>query len=235
MIKKTPLLRSLVMVLLFVSFSASAQTKKDACCAKDSKNKHSKHAKAAKKDACCSPKTGDNSKVLKMGDMQIPTVELVNQDGEKVDLYKLVKGKVVAMNFVFTTCTTICPPMGVNFVKLMELMGDHVDKDLVMISVSIDPATDTPERLKSWSEKFKPGPGWNLLTGDKQTVDKLLKQLNIFTPLIEDHAPIILMGKEGEDNWIRTNGLGKPDQLAANLNKYFESEKVELVENKVQF
>ena len=101
-------------------------------------------------------------------------------------------------------------------------MQDHVDEDLLMISVSIDPSTDTPERLKLWSEKFNPGTGWTLLTGDKQTVDNLLKGMNIFTPLIVDHAPILIMGKEGEDNWIRTNGLADPAVLAKTLNCYWD-------------
>ena len=165
---------------------------------------------------------------FKMGNMQIPNTDLINQDGETVKLQELIKGKVVAMNFIFTTCTTICPPMGANFVQLKNIMADHVDKDLVMISVSIDPKTDTPERLKVWSEKFQPGVGWTLLTGTRQSIDDLLKKLKVFTPLIDDHAPIIMIGKDGTDDWIRTNGLAKPEKLAEILNQKLNSSTAEV-------
>ena len=47
--------------------------------------------------------------------INIPDVELLDQDGRKVRFYTdLVKGKVVAINFIFTTCTTICPPINPN-------------------------------------------------------------------------------------------------------------------------
>ena len=172
----------------------------------------------AQKAACC--EAGKVKEDLEMGAIKFPDIELLNQDGETVQLTQLVKDKVVAMNFVFTTCTTICPPMGANFIQLKKLMGAHVDKDLVMISVSIDPTNDTPQRLKAWSENFNPGSGWNLLTGDKSVVDQLLKSLKVFTPLKEDHAPILIMGKQGAPDWIRTNGLADPATLADALNAY---------------
>ncbi|MCI0417861.1 MAG: SCO family protein [Acidobacteria bacterium] len=96
----------------------------------------------------------------------IPDVVLLNQRGEQVRFYSdLVKNKVVAINFIFTTCTTICPPMGVHFSKLQKLMGKRAGRDFHLISISVDPVTDTPQRLKAWGEKFDAGPGWTLLTG----------------------------------------------------------------------
>jgi len=140
---------------------------------------------------------------------------LMNQDGEPVHFYSdLVKGKVVAINTIFTTCTTICPPMGANFAKLQRLMGDRAGKDFALISISVDPATDTPQRLKAWSEKFHAGPGWTLLTGPKQEVDHLLKALKVFTPDKWDHAPIVLVGNDARGEWTRAYGLAPPDKLA---------------------
>ncbi len=175
-----------------------------------------------KKRACCDKPAptcaGLPQKTVKLADMQIPDVYLYNQKGETVRFYDLVKGKVVAMNFIFTTCTTICPPMGANLAQLKQNMAEEVDRgDVVFLSVSIDPVTDTPQRLLAWSEKFEAGPGWTLLTGDPARVNELLKGLNVFTPLREDHAPIMLIGREGTDNWIRANGLAPADQLEAHI------------------
>ena len=90
----------------------------------------------------------------------VPDVKLVDQDGRPVRFYTdLVKGQVVAMNFVFTSCGTICPPMGANFAKLQKILGGRPGPHVRLISVSIDPANDTPERLKAWAAKFGAQPG----------------------------------------------------------------------------
>lgn len=145
----------------------------------------------------------------------IPDVMLLNQHGKQVRFYSdLVKNKVVAINFIFTTCTTICPPMGVHFSNLQKLMGERVGKDFHLISVSVDPVIDTPQRLKAWGEKFKAGPGWTLLTGAKHDVVKLLRALGVFTADKWDHTPIVLTGNEVTGRWTRVNGLASPAKLA---------------------
>jgi protein SCO1/2 len=144
---------------------------------------------------------------------KVPDVVLVNQHGERVRFRDMVKNNVVAINFIFTTCTTICPPMGANFAKLQKLMGDRVGRDVRLISISVDPATDTPERLKAWSEQFAAGPGWTLLTGPRPDVVKLLKALQVFTADKWDHAPVVLIGSEVTGHWARANGLAAPSEL----------------------
>lgn len=169
---------------------------------------------------------GANGQTTQMSGLTIPNVELVNQEGKKVNFQQLIKDKVVAINFIFTTCTTVCPPMGANFTNLKHRLSADITADkVVFISISIDPVIDTPERLKNWSEKFKPGQGWTLLTGEKAQVNALLKGLNVFTPLKDDHAPILLIGKEGQDNWIRTNALAPPAQLEKSINHYLQEAK----------
>ncbi|MDC8005415.1 SCO family protein [Aureisphaera galaxeae] len=176
--------------------------------------------------ACCATKeTAANEKsTFSLGDMKdIPNVQLTNQYGQDVEFFDLIEGKVVALNFIFTSCKTICPPMGANFVQLQTLMKDRVESsELVMLTVSIDPQTDTPERLKAWSEKFETEVDWTLLTGDKNDINTLLKKLEVYTALKEEHAPVILLGKEGGENWVRTNGLANPNELAKTLNGFFE-------------
>lgn len=170
-----------------------------------------------------SAQTAEATELVQLGDMQIPNIELVNQHGEPVRFYELVKGKTVAISFIFTTCTTICPPMGANFSKVKSLLGDAVGKDIAMISISLDPVTDTPGRLLEWQEKFGDPAGWTMLTGKKPQVDRLLKALKVYTPLKEDHAPILVMGRDGAPNWTRTNGLAEPDQIADLIRAYLPS------------
>src|SRR4026208_2489855 len=83
--------------------------------------------------------------------MVIPDVAVVDQDGNKLHFYTdLIKGKTVAINFIFTNCTTICPPLAATFARLQKELGEKAGKDVHLISISVDPLTDTPERLKAW-------------------------------------------------------------------------------------
>jgi protein SCO1 len=156
--------------------------------------------------------------VTELDGLTIPDVEVVTQDGETVHFYSdLVEGKVVAMNFVFTTCTTICPPMGAIFGQLESRLGERAGRDVHLISVSVDPTTDTPERLAAWASSFGRQPGWTLVTGDKATVDSLLKSLQVFNADFADHAPIVLLGNDAAGEWTRAYGLAPPETLAGIL------------------
>lgn len=143
-----------------------------------------------------------------------PDVEVVDQDGRQAHFYSdLVRGKRVAINFVFTTCTTICPPMGANFERLQALLGARAGADVRLLSISIDPATDTPERLKAWGARFHAGPGWTLLTGSKVELDRLLKAMGVFTADRASHAPVLLLGDDRTGRWTRAYGLAPPAKI----------------------
>ncbi len=151
--------------------------------------------------------------------LNIPDIELLDQNGRKVRFYTdLVKGQTVVINFIFTTCTTICPPLGATFARVQKELGDKVGRDVRFISISVDPATDTPERLKAWGEKFNAGDGWTLVTGNKPQVDELLRALGASSARREDHSPTVLIGNDAYGNWTRTYGLAKTSQLVQIIN-----------------
>ena len=146
--------------------------------------------------------------------MVIPDVEVLDQNGDALHFYSdLIKGKSVAINFIFTNCTTICPPLAATFARVQKEMGDKVGKDVHFISISVDPLTDTPERLKAWGSKFKAGAGWTFVTGDKQEMNKLLNALGASVSLREDHSPTVIVGNDLKGVWTRTYGLARPAQL----------------------
>lgn len=146
--------------------------------------------------------------------LSIPDVEVLDQDGHARHFYSdLVKGKTVAVNFIFTNCTTICPPLGATFSRVQHELGEKVGKDVYFISVSVDPLTDTPERLKAWGAKFKAGPGWTFVTGNKEEIDRLLRALGASAARREDHTPSVLIGNDERDVWTRTYGLASASQM----------------------
>jgi len=151
--------------------------------------------------------------------MNIPDIELLDQNGRKIHFYTdLVKGRTVAINFIFTTCTTICPPLGATFARVQKELGDKAGRDVRLISISVDPATDTPERLKAWGAKFHAGDGWTFVTGNKPQVDELLRALGASSARREDHTPTVLIGNDSSGNWTRTYGLAKASQLVQIIN-----------------
>lgn len=147
------------------------------------------------------------------GKLHIPDVEVLDQDGNARHFYTdLVKGKTVAINFIFTNCTTICPPLGATFARVQR---DLLGKDVQFISVSVDPLTDTPERLKAWGAKFKAGASWTFVTGSKPEIDQLLRALGASAARREDHTPSVIVGNDAKDVWTRTYGLARTTQMVS--------------------
>ncbi|HXH41180.1 MAG TPA: SCO family protein [Thermoanaerobaculia bacterium] len=149
---------------------------------------------------------------------RIADLPVLTQDGASIHFYRdLVKGRVVVMNFVFTSCATICPTMGATFARVQTLLGSR--KDVALISVSIDPANDTPERLAAWSRRLGGGPGWTLVTGRTPDISEILKSLGVFTTDPAAHTPVVLVGDEGAGRWERVDGLATPNAILAALGR----------------
>ncbi len=139
---------------------------------------------------------------------------LINQDGEKMRLYSdLLKGKTVIIDSFFATCQGSCLPMNRNLEKVQEALGDRLGKDAYIISISVDPTVDTPPALKAYSKKLNARPGWYFLTGDKASVDFMLKKLGQFVDNKQDHLNIFIIGNERTGLWKKAFGLAKSEEL----------------------
>jgi len=146
---------------------------------------------------------------------KIPDLIITDQNGRRLHFYSdLVAGKVVAINFIFTTCTAICPLLSATFRRLQQELGDHAGRDVWLISVSVDPGVDTPERLHDFAEKFKAGPGWTFVTGEKNDIDSILQALGVGVANKNDHTPLVLIGNDATGVWTRTHGLTNPTTMA---------------------
>lgn len=141
-------------------------------------------------------------------------VELIDQDGRKLRFYSdVLKNKIVAINAFFTTCTNICPPMNRNFEKMQNAVGDRLGKDVFLVSITVDPETDTPARLKEYSLRFHARPGWLFLTGKKENVDWALYKLGQYVETKDDHTNIFIIGNEAKGLWKKAFGLAKAEEL----------------------
>ena len=159
-------------------------------------------------------------------DIVLPDLTLVTQAGAEVNLKSDVVGdRIVVMNFVYTTCTTVCPVLSAVFSQVQKKLGDRLGREIVMVSLSVDPNRDTPARLKSYAARLGAGDGWLWLTGGKQTVTEVLQELVAYTPNFEDHPPMVLVGDGQSGNWARFLGFPGADQIMKKVDE-FSAERV---------
>ena len=146
---------------------------------------------------------------------------LVNQDGEAFRFYDdILKGKVVAINFMYTSCEDSCPLETAKLLQVNRLLGGHVGKDVHMYSISIDPARDTPAVLKDYKKKFNIGSNWQFLTGTQKDIDLIRKKLGMFASgetELSNHNINFIMGNESMGQWIRRTPFDVPQSLVSVL------------------
>ena len=141
-------------------------------------------------------------------------VELINQDGKKVHFYSdVLKGKTVIVNAFFTSCTSVCPPMNRNMEKIQEALGDRVGRDVFLVSMTVDPETDTPARMKEYAKKFHAGSGWLFLTGKKENLDWALYKLGQYVESKDDHQTVLIIGNEPTGLWKKAFGMANVAEL----------------------
>jgi len=158
-------------------------------------------------------KKGPSQAQVKYGD-----TPLVNQDGKKVKLKSDVFGnRIVVMDFAYTTCTTVCPVLTAVLVKVQSELGDKVGKDVQLVTITVDPARDTPGRLKQYASKHGVKSGWTWLTGPVGTVNDVLQGFDAYAPNFEDHPPMVLVGDPVSDNWTRFFGFADPKDIVAKV------------------
>jgi len=160
-----------------------------------------------------------------------PNVPLINQDGKTLYFYDdVIKDKVVAINFIFTSCENTCPAETAKLRQVQKELGDRVGKDIYMYSISIDPGHDTPEVLKKYREKFNIDQGWQFLTGKQADIDLLRKKLGLFIAEIQDdptdHNISLIVGNESTGRWMKRSPFDNPKVLAEVLGQQLHNYKI---------
>lgn len=148
----------------------------------------------------------------------LPNVMLTTHDGEQVRFYDdLVKDKLVTINMMYTSCAGTCPLTTANLVRVQQLLGDRVGRDVFMYSISIDPKNDTPKVLKEYAETHGVGKGWKFLTGKPKDVELLRRALGFawadkeFDKLKDSHTASVRYGNEPNMVWGMVPSLADPE------------------------
>ena len=152
---------------------------------------------------------------------RIPDVEVLDQDGRRFRFYTdLVRGRIVTLNFMFTSCGETCPLVTQNLGQVQDILGARVGRDIFMYSLTLQPEVDTPEVLRDYAESYGVKPGWRFLTGAKDDVELLRKSLGFASldpelDIIKDeHTGLLRYGNDELDRWAGRPALTRPEYLA---------------------
>ncbi len=145
-------------------------------------------------------------------DYSIPDVSMQDQDGRVVALRQLLSGEQpVIVNFIFTSCTTICPVMTATMLQMQRELDDAAVKPM-FVSISIDPDYDDVATLAAYARRF--GADWTFLTGEREDVLDVLKAFAAWRGNKSNHAAVTLFRAAGAKRWTRIEGLASARQLA---------------------
>ncbi|HEX6361783.1 MAG TPA: SCO family protein [Albitalea sp.] len=146
-------------------------------------------------------------------------VDVTDQAGRRLRFQRdVLAGRTVAVNFVFTSCTTICSPLAASFAAVQKELRARMGHDVHLVSVSVDPLNDTPSVLREYGARFGAGPGWTFLTGGRASIDRILRDFGV--PPGGDlsrHTPLVYIGHGDARAWTRMHGLAEPRTIAAAL------------------
>jgi len=152
------------------------------------------------------------------GEGYIPNLPVVTQDGKTVQFYDdLIKGKIVIISFIYTSCTDICPLTTARLAQVEEKLGDLVGKDIFMVSMSVDPERDTPQRLKEYSDAFQTGPGWTFVTGKPEDIRALNFKFVERSQVLNEHRNEIVLGNDVTSQWQRDSAFADLTRLVITI------------------
>lgn len=157
----------------------------------------------------------------------VPNVALQTHDGRHVRFQQdLVKDRLVVVNMMYANCSNLCPPNTANLLRVQELLGERVGRDVFMYSLTLQPAIDKPLDLRRYMEKFGVKPGWTFLTGEPDHVELLRLRLGFYSldavadSDLKQHTGMLRIGHAGRDRWSMIPALAAPDQIVNSIASY---------------
>jgi protein SCO1/2 len=143
----------------------------------------------------------------------VPSVMLVRSDGTRVNFaHEIDDGRPVLLDFIYTTCTTICPVLSQTFAEVQKRLGADAAK-VKMVSVSIDPEEDTPARLIDYAKRYQAGTQWSFYTGTVQASVSVQRAFDVYRGDKMNHSPVTLFRPAPGQPWIRLDGFATPDAV----------------------
>jgi len=140
-------------------------------------------------------------------------VPLVDHQGRATSLRQAIDTDMpVLVNFIFTSCTTVCPIMSAGFAQLHESLGPERDR-VRLVSISIDPETDTVEALRAYGARYHAGASWQFLTGTATASEAAQRAFGAYRGDKNNHAPATYFRRTRDSPWEALDGLSSAEML----------------------
>jgi protein SCO1 len=167
-------------------------------------------------DAHVDHRTADTVDVRRsVVEYSVPNVTLLRDDGKSVNLPgELDDGRPVIVNFIYTSCTTVCPMSSQVFEQLQEQLG-RAGGAVHLVSISIDPEQDTPARLRAYAAQFHAAKGWNHYSGTIAASVAVQRAFDAYRGDKMSHIPLTLLRAAPGKPWVRLDGFARADDLMA--------------------
>jgi protein SCO1/2 len=189
-------------LLLALAFLASS------CWAQDDPHAHHHHTMMP---------AGEPTLVRSEHTYALPDVQVVRQDGKRLSLAQAVNdGRPVLLNFIYTTCTAICPITSAVVAETRARLGQHADM-INMVSISIDPEQDTPKRLAAYAKTYGSAGTWSHFTGTTHDSILIQRAFEAWRGDKMSHQPTTFIRLTAGGPWVRLEGFAKPEDLVAEL------------------
>ena len=160
----------------------------------------------------------------KSGDAYIPDLPIVTHEGKRVRFYSdLLQGRIVLINFMYSTCSGICPGMTSNLKEVYRALNGRVGRDVFMYSITLQPEKDTPERLHSFAMARGIGEGWLFLTGEAANLEEIRKRLGFYDPNPDvdsdgaQHTGMLRIGNDALQRWMMCPALAEPAAIVRDI------------------
>ena len=161
-----------------------------------------------------------------------PDLPLVSHEGKTLRFFSdLIKDKVVAINFIYTSCPDSCALETARLREVQKILGDRVGRDVFIYSISIDPEHDTPAVLKRYADKFEVGPGWLFLTGKESDITLIRKKFGLYSDApegekLEEHSLNHIIGNQKTGQWVKSSPFENPYIFAGQLGNWLHNWKL---------
>ena len=151
--------------------------------------------------------------------VSVPDVMLTGMDGRPVPLRAMLgDDRPVMLQFVFTTCPTICPLLTAIMAKVREDLGKDREK-IRAVSITIDPEHDSPAVLREYAANFDADPDWMFLTGRLPDVVAVQRAFGSYLGNKMNHPPYTFLRRSPRDPWVRIDGIVHADVLDVETRK----------------
>jgi len=152
---------------------------------------------------------------------QVPDVVLLDQNRQRIRLPELLAGDgPVLVDFIYATCTTICPVMSAGFANLQKKLAEQ-GQTARFVSLTIDPEHDSPEILREYAGRYRAQKGWTFLTGNRDDIVRVMRAFDAFVPDKMEHYPLVFLREPDGTRWVRIYGLIGTRDLMRELRRLY--------------